>query len=645
MVTCLKVIVTSGKGDLLVDLEDREDGDLEAANHELLEAIKVATAYRGHLKLLDDRIVKMAGLTVAKGSKEHYHSAQFGHDPEVQNMSRDALVALKVSETLIKNRMSRGQLDKGSILTFLRQFSLQSTSLRTICVEQASCTDVDLAIRTADGSCNNLDVASWGKAKTVYWREVPNAYDDRYQTPRTKGRDGFDLPSARRVSFTVSPDLDQPDRSCSLMLMQYGQFIDHDMTLAGATKPPNSQGISCCAPLYTDFPEFLHPECFAIVIPPDDPYYGQYGEYCMNFVRSAATARPHCYLGGREQINQITAYIDGSMIYGNSIGRQAQLRTFEGGQLKTTIINGRAFCPLNNDTRESEDCRVERTERKGCFFAGDNRANVVAHATALQTVFLREHNRIAATLSRMNGHWCDEVVFQQARRIVAAMIQQITYRDMLPMMVGSEYMAKYDLNLLTTGYSNYDSGQDPSIGNAFASAAYRFHSMIQGTCHMYNGKNQVSESRSLSSLLNNPEKLFEKGGLDQLVRNMVQQPMQNQDRYVTSEVTNHLFRTSDKGYGLDLLAIDVQRGRDHGLPGYPAYRQFCGLSEVRTWADMEMVMGPAHTGLLQDLYRSPDDVDLDIGGLLEPKLVGANVGETFACLIATTFRRVKFGDR
>lgn len=95
---------------------------------------------------------------------------------------------------------------------------------------------------------------------------------------------------------------------------------------------------------------------------------------------------------------------------------------------------------------------------------------------------MREHNRLAAELSYMNPYWDDERIYQEARRILIAQMQHITYNEWLPIVVGKNKMQELGLLPLEYGYSSdYDDNLNPTILNEFATAAFRFgHTLIQG---------------------------------------------------------------------------------------------------------------------------------------------------------------------
>jgi len=114
-----------------------------------------------------------------------------------------------------------------------------------------------------------------------------------------------------------------------------------------------------------------------------------------------------------------------------------------------------------------------------CYKAGDSRANGLPQLTVLHTLWIREHNRLAKQLSHINPHWGDERIFQEARKIVIASIQHITYAEWLPALLGENNTRQNWLELLTEGHSNaYNDTIDPSVSNSFATAILPFSNFM-----------------------------------------------------------------------------------------------------------------------------------------------------------------------
>ncbi len=98
---------------------------------------------------------------------------------------------------------------------------------------------------------------------------------------------------------------------------------------------------------------------------------------------------------------------------------------------------------------------------------------------------------------------------------------------------------------------------------------------------------------------------------------------------------------------LDLAALNIQRGRDHGLPSYNKWRAYCNLSTPSSIEGLqEHITNPAIRTLLTDTYGdNPDNIDLWVGGLLEDPLPGTQLGPTFLCIIGGQFEKLRDGDR
>ncbi|PSN42663.1 hypothetical protein C0J52_13041 [Blattella germanica] len=298
-------------------------------------------------------------------------------------------------------------------------------------------------------------------------------------------------------------------------------------------------------------------------------------------------------------------------------------------------------------THKADLCRGQSGHIR-CFNAGDKRVNEQPGLIALHTIWLRAHNKIATELSHINPHWRDEKLYQETRRIIGALMQHITFKEFLPIVLGRDVMRLFDLELMRKGYFNgYDIKTNPTAANAFGTAAFRFgHSLVQHSLVRCDRSHKRLRSNvSLHEELTNPSNLYNIGSVDRLLLGLCQQPAQKRDEFITEELTNRLFQTPRYGYGMDLAALNIQRGRDHGLAPYTAWREPCGLQSFTEWSDLLKVMSAETQHRLKRIYRDLDDIDLFPGGMAERPVSGGLVGPTFACILAQQFSNVRKGDR
>jgi len=519
-----------------------------------------------------------------------------------------------------------------------------NADIRSRCpwVPAPSCPAITEKYRTFDGSCNNPTNSNFGRTGTPFQRILlPEYARNSLDLPRRSSVDNSELPSARSISNSLSAGSDPLDTDNTVLVMQMGQFIDHDIT-----HTPN-HGIQCCGRNGAFPASFDAEKCSPIRISNTDPFW-KGKKTCMNFARSLSSPSLKCGLQTREQLNQITHWIDGSNIYGSTEEDAEYLRA-AGGKLKESSQRGHQGS-LPSCAREPSGkvtgCDVCGSRKKDCFFAGDFRVNEQLNLIVLHTLFMREHNRLATELKRMNPRWSDETVYQEARRINIAQYQHIVFKEWLPIIIGNNFMKSYGLFPLSSGFSSdYSNSFDPRINNEFAAAAFRFgHSMIPAT-FTSKSKGRSETSLNMRELFFKPASLRDPSFLDSLVRGMTEQGGQLWDSSFVPDVRNHLFESSSGSGGLDLVAVNIQRGRDHGLPGYNKYREICTGRKAATWSDLRKSIEPRHIETLKRVYKSVDDVDLYLGGFLEARHEDSILGPVFKCIIGDQFARLKKGDK
>jgi peroxidase len=572
------------------------------------------------------------GIFTPQNSPEEDHQLIVFTFPFASSLGRQAFITSQVSED-ISNRLNLQNRQK---IFDLPKVNIANSDLASLCPKEPVCPANKY--RKIDGSCNNVQNKDWGKSFRAFARMLPPKYGDGLKTPRVAS-DGSELPSARVVSQTVIRGGGSEYPHISLMTMAWGQFLDHDITQTPIHRGANNSGIACCSRRILANPELRHPECLQIGIPENDAFFAQFRQSCMEFVRSLGAPRTDCTLGPREQMNQLTAFIDASQIYGSSDENAKTLRTNVGGKLTAASAASGKDLPPHQD---GVGCKGNVNLGQFCFKAGDTRVNEQPQLTSLHVIWLREHNRIADELARINPGWNDETLYQEARRIVAAMMQHITYNEFLPIVLGRRVMRAFGILLSNSGFTNnYDPKLDPTIFNEFATAAYRFgHSTVPGIIQLRNG-GQVGTQRLRDHFL----KPYEASLLDGYLRGGVEQSSLVVDNALTEEITTQLFKRTNSSFGLDLAALNIQRGRDHGLPSYNDYREFCRLPKASSFNDVAQLTNPQAARSMSSVYRNVDDIDLWIGGVSEKNLPGAIVGPTLACILAEQFRRLRNGDR
>jgi hypothetical protein len=341
------------------------------------------------------------------------------------------------------------------------------------------------------------------------------------------------------------------------------------------------------------------------------------------FVLRATTANP------RQQITEISSFLDASMVYGSDTNRANALRSFTSGKLKTSGSN---LLPLNtNGLANANDAMIYPNNQ--LFLAGDVRANENIELTAIQTLFMREHNQIASALAARNPNLTDAQLYQQARRIVIAEVQAITYQEFLPALLGSNAIPPY---------IGYNPKVNPGISTEFSTAAYRIgHTLVNDDIDFLdNDGNQITNSIFLAEAFFNPTPI-KTLGIDPLIKYLATDNAQEVDTQLVDSLRNFLFGAPGDG-GFDLASLNIQRGRDHGLAGYNSVRAAYGLPKLTSF--MQITTNTTLQNSLALLYSSVDQIDLWIGGLAEDHVAGSSVGPTFRRIMVDQFTRLRDGD-
>src|SRR5256885_605118 len=549
-------------------------------------------------------------------------------------------------------------------------------------------------VQSLDGSGNNNAHPDWGKVGTPYRRLAPARYADGRGTPVSG-------PNSRMVSNRVFQDLGQnifSEHRVTQWGWTWGQFLDHAVGLRDET------GTSADIPFNSADPLEHFTDTLGVV----------------PFSRTGVTPGTGV-TNPRQQTNTVSSYIDAWAVYG---GTNQRLEWLRDGSVDGNVANNQAtlmlpggFLPRRDSRGDpasapviAVDGRLAAHPEQG-MVAGDVRANENIALTATHTLFAREHNRIVGLLP---NSLTNEEKFQIARRIVIAEQQYVTYNEFLPAM-----------GVPMPRYTGYKSNVNANLGNEFASVGYRAHSQIHGEFEVEadadtytaaqltalqnagvtvtrNG-DELALGVSLNLAFFNPE-LLRMLQLGPMLKAIGGEPQYNNDEQMDNHLRSVLFQipvsgnpecfedpslpTCFKGV-VDLGAIDIERGRDHGMPSYNDMRRAFGLPAKTSFraitgenseafppgsgvndptsldftklTDIDgrnvplgspdtamMTRGTRKTPLaarLKAVYGSVDNVDAFVGMVAEAHVNGSELGELQQAMWAQQFLALRDGDR
>ncbi|CAM9805533.1 unnamed protein product [Lampetra fluviatilis] len=501
---------------------------------------------------------------------------------------------------------------------------MASTRLLSLCLLCLSAADCQ--VQRYDGWYNNLANIHWGSTGSKLLRLAPASFADGvYQM-----WDNPTVPNARRLSSGVMRgESGLPSAlNRTVLAVFFGQHIVDEIV--------DTRQVGCPA-------EFLN-----IPIPWNDTAFSNSPYHVLPFQRSqwdkSTGSAPN---NPRMPVNKVTSWLDGSAIYGCSRSWCHALRTFDRGMLKSSE-NGSLPAVSDRSLRligaPSPSYKAGSSGHSNLYEFGNSRGNESPFLKAIGTVWLRYHNHLAEKMRQENPEMSDKELFINARKWVVGVYQNIVLYEWLPAMLGKN----------TAEYKGYKPQVNPSISVEFQAAAMRFgHTMVppgvykrDDSCNFKpsDPKSEYNASRMCNNYWT--KEVFRSGHeVDEFVLGMASQIAEQEDHVIVEDLLDSMYGPM-KASRLDLMAINIQRGRDHGLPSYVKMRKAMNLDPITKWEDINPTLSqrnPEVIERLKQLYNGDiSRLELWPGGLLECQ---GGPGPLFSRILVDQFERIRDGDR
>ncbi|CAG8465360.1 9912_t:CDS:10 [Acaulospora morrowiae] len=486
---------------------------------------------------------------------------------------------------------------------------------------------VESVSRAFDGSDNNPDNPSAAKAGNYFLRNITELnFNKQNNTPINSLTDVTDYLSGRNITSVRCTDpvpsgLYPLPRCISNILCSYN-LSDYD-----TQKKSSYRSFRSTSHFVTFFGEFVSfdlisskaslPNYTYVYIPADDSSYnlnntlGQTGKTFLPANRSDLNNGTNPLYSG---YNLVTPFLDLNNIYGSSKDQQASLRENVMGKLKVSTVDESPYPPKNGG---------------GAFVWGAVSTRSPSIFTlAIQTIWIREHNRMCEILYKQHPEWSDDDLFQEARRWNIAYYQKVVTEEYLGIILGHPLPA----------YQSYDKNIKPGIDTFFATVAFRYgHSELSDNYQIQNEIPEIVATVPFRQL--NKTDLLTTFGVETVLRSMALQRQEEVDIFLASATKNVI---SSEPNTYDLAAFDIIRSRERGIPFYNVVRQSFGIPKANSFSDISS--NPLVQSNLARVYSSVDQVEAWVGILSEDHLEGSNFGRTLSASFETQFSNVRDTD-
>ncbi|XP_051976031.1 dual oxidase 1-like [Xyrauchen texanus] len=482
-------------------------------------------------------------------------------------------------------------------------------------------------VQRYDGWYNNLAYHDRGTSDAALVRLLPAQYADGVYLPLQE----LHLPNPRSISNTAMRGQSSlmSYRNRTVLSVAFGYHVWSEISESRRPGCP---------------PEFMH-----IEVQKEDPVFGSNTSkpVLLQFQRAAwDSSTGKSPNNPRTQVNHVTAWIDGSSIYGSSSSWCDALRKFSNGLLASGSSQDMPRRSSSGYLMWSAPDPTTSAGSLGLYDFGNAWANENIFSVTEGIIWFRYHNYIASKLLQEHPTWSDEELFQNARKRVIATFQNIAFYEWLPAYLGTNM----------TPYSGYQKYVDPGISAEFEAAAVRFGLTLappgvykrNRTCHYQSFVNSDGSKYPGLRLCNtfwkrNNPNLNSSQDVDELIMGMASQIAEREDNIIVEDLRDYMYGPMRFSRS-DAVALTIQRGRDFGLPSYNQVREGLNMPLVNTWEEINPKLN--NTKMLRELAFLYDNdisrLELFVGGLLESQ---EGPGPVFSAIILDQLERIRNSDR